>query len=390
MATRTMGIASREIVSLLKDGITSGCTDRQLLERFLAGRDEAAFRELQERHGPMVLATCRAVLKNEHDAADAFQATFLILIRKACSIHDGDALGSWLHTTARQVAIRASIKSRRMHHCETEAAAMRVSTMTRCETKPDASLIMDEESAIVHEEIARLPKRCAQVLILCELRKIPRAEAARQLGWSERTIRYELEKARQKIKTRLTRRGLSEPDGALGVVFLQARAAVPAALRRETVEAVQNILGRTVSTGVVAAATKSFSWGGMQIMLSEKVRFTAVALLGGGLLGGSLVAWTSSKMGELSTLVENQKLKAEADREGLETRVKELQEALSRSVSESKEYKTAIEGLRSPTEGRVGQAGRDFHPHGRHLQGRPRPGGQGPGREARGRGQEAR
>src|SRR5262245_57102661 len=119
-----MGGTLRHLRDLFNDGTTVGLGDGQLLARYATARDEAAFAALVARHGPMVLATCRAVLRHEHDVEDAFQATFLVLARKARSVRAGDALGGWLHRVAYRVSVQASAEARRRSRREAEASAM--------------------------------------------------------------------------------------------------------------------------------------------------------------------------------------------------------------------------------------------------------------------------
>src|SRR5919112_2758479 len=109
MASRGSETAPRDIRRLFESGTVTGMSDAQLLERFASRRDEAAFEALLRRHGPMVLGVCRRVLGNPHDAQDAFQATFLVLARKAGSIHAGDSLAPWLHGVAHRVAVRSRV-----------------------------------------------------------------------------------------------------------------------------------------------------------------------------------------------------------------------------------------------------------------------------------------
>ncbi len=118
MAGAPMGGALRQIHRLFVEGTVAGLPDGQLLERFLSRGDEAAFAALVERHGPMVMGTCRAVLRDPEDAEDAFQATFLVLVCKARSIRGRDALGGWLHQVAHRIAIQAGAESARKRRRE--------------------------------------------------------------------------------------------------------------------------------------------------------------------------------------------------------------------------------------------------------------------------------
>src|SRR5580704_6336160 len=146
-----MGGTVRHLRDLFHDGTAVGLGDGQLLDRYAAARDEAAFAALVARHGPMVIATCRAVLDHEQDVEDVFQATFLLLARKARSVRAGDALGGWLHRVAYRAAVQASAESRRRRRREVEALAMAALDATRIE--PDLDI-----PSLVHEEVDRLPE----------------------------------------------------------------------------------------------------------------------------------------------------------------------------------------------------------------------------------------
>ena len=162
-------------------------TDQELLWRFLAERDAAAFETLLRRHGPMVLDVCRGVLRNEADAEDAFQATFLVLARKADSIRKAASLASFLYGVAYRTALKARDDSaRRQRH---EAWARQRSTTT----DPD-ELSWREVRQAVHEELDRLPERHRAALVLCYLEGKTQDEAAAQLGWAKGTLKGRLEK----------------------------------------------------------------------------------------------------------------------------------------------------------------------------------------------------
>ena len=124
MASAALGAAYRHLRHLLAAGATLGLEDGALLARYSGSNDPAAFEALVTRHGPMVLATCRAVLRSEHDAEDAFQAAFLILARKAHTVRGGESLGAWLHRVAYRASVRASIEARRRRLKEEEAATL--------------------------------------------------------------------------------------------------------------------------------------------------------------------------------------------------------------------------------------------------------------------------
>src|SRR5271163_1103837 len=142
----TSGTTLRHLRDLFNGGTSVGLTDGQLLARYAADRDGPAFAALVARHGPMVAATCRAVLRHEHDVEDAFQATFLVLARRVSSVRAGDALGGWLHRVAYRVAVQANIEVQRRRRRESEVSAMEIPAATR----PGLD---GELYAIVHEEI---------------------------------------------------------------------------------------------------------------------------------------------------------------------------------------------------------------------------------------------
>ena len=156
MASAALGTAFRHLRDLFGAGTVVGLGDGQLLARYSGSKDEVAFEALVARHGPMVLATCRAVLRNEHDVEDAFQATFLVLARKAHSIRGGDALGGWLHRVAYRAAVQASVEAKKRRRKEAEASAMAPLDASRPGLETDHDL-----RPILHEEIDRLPEEPA-------------------------------------------------------------------------------------------------------------------------------------------------------------------------------------------------------------------------------------
>src|SRR5437899_2900131 len=177
-------------------------TDCKLLEEFSAHQDQTAFTALVKRHGPMVLGVCRHVLHHLQDAEDAFQATFLVLARKAPSIRKREALASWLHGVAFRTAMNA------------KKAAMRRRTYEgKAKTKPAAGPAWDlawkEVQAVLDEEIQRLPEKYRAPFVLCFWEGQSRAAAARQLGLKEGTVWSRLTEARRQLQHRLARRGIT-------------------------------------------------------------------------------------------------------------------------------------------------------------------------------------
>src|SRR5271170_4507596 len=186
----------------LRDGLaTIGPSDGQLLERFLARRDENAFDALVRRHGPMVLGVCRRVLRNSHDAEDAFQATFLVLVRKAASIALRDLLANWLYGVAHQTALKARATAARRKQRERQVAEMPETAVAKENLWQDLQPLLDEA-------LSRLPDKYRRVIVLCDLEGKTRKEAAQQLVCPEGTVAGRLARARAMLARRLAQRGV--------------------------------------------------------------------------------------------------------------------------------------------------------------------------------------
>jgi RNA polymerase sigma factor (sigma-70 family) len=223
MAGATGGLPLRQLETLLSEGILAGQSDAQLLERFATHRDALAFEVLMQRHGPMVLAVCRGVLTDPNDAQDAFQTTFLVLVRKARSIWVvGASLGSWLHRVAYRIAIQANARAARRRLIERRAGEM-----VRPDTAPEP--LGPELLPALHEEIGRLPEKYRAPIVLCHLERMTHEQAARQLGWSPGAVRGRVARGREVLRKRLTRRGMALSGGLLITVLSEqaAPAAVP-------------------------------------------------------------------------------------------------------------------------------------------------------------------
>jgi RNA polymerase sigma factor (sigma-70 family) len=213
-------------------GAATPPTDAQLLRRFASDRDQEAFAVLVERHGPLVLAVCRRVLGTVQDAEDAFQATFLVLARKAATLRDPDLLGNWLYGVASRIArkARASIQKRQMHEKQVNLLPS---------LRSAADLDADDLRPVLDEELSRLPEKYRAALVLCYLQGKTNEEAARLLRWPTGTVKGRLARARELLRNRLIRRGL-HASALLLAAFLvqqQARGAVPRPLAEATVKA---------------------------------------------------------------------------------------------------------------------------------------------------------
>jgi RNA polymerase sigma factor (sigma-70 family) len=229
----------------LADG---GLTDGQLLGRFVAGRDEAAFAALVRRHGPMVLGACRRVLGHAQDAEDAFQATFLLLACKAPSVARREALAGWLHAVAYRTALKAKARAGRRR-----ARERQVEQVPHPEVAPAEP---QDWRPLLDRELAALPEKYRAAVALCDLEGRPRREAARLLGLSEGTLSSRLARARCLLARRLGRRGLALSGGALAACLAAgaATAAVPACLVVRTAKSAALAAAGRAVVGDTAAA----------------------------------------------------------------------------------------------------------------------------------------
>jgi RNA polymerase sigma factor (sigma-70 family) len=182
-------------------------TDRELLERFFRGQDEAGFQALVRRHGPLVLKVCRRILHQEQDAEDAFQATFLVLARRGGSLVNPDLLGSWLYGVAFRIARRIRTRGARRRAQERHGVSV-----PRAE-EPAVDLVWREWRAVLDEELNRLPDKYRLPLVMCYLQGLTNAEAARRLGWPVGSMSYLLARGRELLRVRLGGRQREAPAG---------------------------------------------------------------------------------------------------------------------------------------------------------------------------------
>jgi len=206
-------------------GITDKTTDLQalddgaLLARFFRNKEDAAFSTLVERHGPLVFGVCRRVLNDANDAEDAFQATFLVLVRKGATLRDPGRLPSWLFGVAYRTARKLKSKAVQRTKSERQAGEM--------PTKSDVSeMTYDELRSVLDEEISQLPEKYALPLVLCYLQGKTNAQAAAQLGWPEGSISRRLSRARELLRSRLAKRGMALSVALIAAVFARPAAAV--------------------------------------------------------------------------------------------------------------------------------------------------------------------
>jgi RNA polymerase sigma factor (sigma-70 family) len=259
-----------------------GATDDSLLESFLDQRDGDAFEALVRRHGPMVLGVCRRILGHAHDAEDAFQATFLVLVQKAASVQPRSLVGNWLYG----VACRTALDARR---AAAKRRAKEANVLPR--TQPPGDDRADLR-AVLDEELQRLPPECRAVLVLSDLEGKTRKEVAMHLGWPEGTVASRLARARARLGKRLARYGLVVSGAPVGTLLPggAGSASVPTPLVTSTLKTASLwAAGRTGANGLVSAQTAALADGvGKAMFLSKLKSVLGILLVLGTVVG---VSW---------------------------------------------------------------------------------------------------
>ncbi len=273
------GSALRHVRALFAAGTTTGSTDSELIERYTANRAESAeaataaemaFAALVNRHGAMVWGVCRRVLGDVHEAEDAFQTTFLILVRKAGTVRVDGSLGRWLYGVAHRVALRARSEAERRG-----SGIGRVAPTSSDDPAGDVE-IRDLRNA-VREELDRLPVKYRCPVELCDLQGMTYDHAARQLNWPVATVKSRLTKGRLRLRKRLAQRGLAPGSVAFGVATVltgETQAAVPQELVQSTCRAVS-----AYATGAFPPAVVDLTNGVLKMMMWEKLRLVALGAL---------------------------------------------------------------------------------------------------------------
>lgn len=255
---------------------TAGETDGRLLERFIAQNDETAFATLVQRHGALVLGVCRRVLNQAEDAEDVFQATFLVLARKAESIRKLDSVDSWLYGVAYRLARKARVAAARRQVHERHVSEGLVSD-------PMHEIVWRDLRPVLDEEIFGLPEKYRLPFIMCYLEGQTNEEVAQRLRCPLGTVWSRLARARQLLQTRLTRRGLTLCGGILATLLAEntGSAAMPAALAEATVKTAPLFAAGKATVGVASAQVITLAEGAMQTMFLTKWIVTVVFLAGG-------------------------------------------------------------------------------------------------------------
>jgi RNA polymerase sigma factor (sigma-70 family) len=272
MARCVNELSVRQINTLFRVGAVGGLTDRELLEQFLAGDEaELAFAVLVERHGPMVRSLCRSLLGDFHEADDAFQATFLVLARRAGSIRDKEALASWLYRIAYRLCLRIRAEAKR-RRALSQHLAERAQYESTTGSQPPI-----EHMPELFEEVARLPDRYRAPIVLCYLEGQTHEQAARSLRCPLRTVQTRLLRAKAKLRSGLERRGLAPTIGLLtaGIATAESSAAVapalPAALAESTARAAAQFAA-TEAAGMIGTTILSLADQALRALLWSRLK----------------------------------------------------------------------------------------------------------------------
>lgn len=267
------------------EGMDAAAEDEILLRQFVAVRDELAFAELVTRHGSLVLAVCRRTLGNQQDAEDAFQATFLVLARKAASVRTARSLPAWLYQTAYRISLRARAGRTRRREQPLETEIVATDVLSR--------ITADYDQSIVDQEMNRLPEKYRLPVFLCCLENKSLSDAATQLGWSLGSVKGRLERGRQELRRRITMRRASAAVAVAMIAGMtqtaEAAPAVSPSLIAATVQGGMQYAAGQGALGYVTHRALSLANGSFQIMTLPAAKLIACSLLSVGLLtyGGS-------------------------------------------------------------------------------------------------------
>jgi RNA polymerase sigma factor (sigma-70 family) len=294
MAAAQVDVVIRRLRRALLPQDGAGRTDGELLASFIEQKDEAAFEAIVRRHGPMVFGVCRRVVRDHHDAEDAFQATFLVLARKAASVRPRERVANWLHGVALRTALKAKAMTAKWRGRERQVAELPEPEAARQDQWPELRHLLDQE-------LNGLPENYRLPILLCDLEGKTIKEATRQLGWPQGTLAGRLARGRKLLASRLTNRGVMLSAGSLAAVLSQnaASAGVPASLTSSTVKAVILLAaGQAAVAGVVPAKVVVLTEGVLKAMLLGKLKSSTVGLLLAALVIGAAGATYQTQAAE--------------------------------------------------------------------------------------------
>jgi RNA polymerase sigma factor (sigma-70 family) len=261
-------------------------SDGDLLESFVASGDQAAFSVLMQRHGPMVYGVCKRVLSDLHAAEDAFQATFMVLVRRASAIGKRQHLGGWLHAVAQRISLKARAQAAARRDKERREASMATTDVLDEVTWRELRTILDEE-------IGQLPEKYRVPIVLCYLEGKTQEQAAKELGWPKTTVKRRVGRARELLHKQLVRHGINLTAGALAMALGEKALAspVPAMLAINTVKAATTIAaGKAMAAGCVSARAAALTEEALRGMLGIKGKLVLLVLVCSLAAGGAGVA----------------------------------------------------------------------------------------------------
>jgi RNA polymerase sigma factor (sigma-70 family) len=352
MVSSQMTVFLHQLRTTLR-GDAGNVTDGELLNRFLKQRDDSALASLVQRHAPMVWGVCCRLLRNRHDAEDAFQATFLVLVRKAAVIQDKALVAGWLYGVAQQTAVRLR-----------SMAAKRGLRERQVMNLPEPALAdahVDDLLPLLDQELNRLPEHFRTLIVLCDLEGKSRKEAAQQLGCPEGTVASRLARARAMLAKRFGRHGRVASSMTLATLLspAAASASAPASVVVSTIQAASQLAsGQAVASGLISAKVVALTEGVVKAMFVSKIKsmvagvvFAGIVLGGAGAglglsRGGVAVAQTqSSPRVPLTPAAPPEPLKSKpAQKKALEDKLQQLVKQLHELESQlAKEEKRAAE-----------------------------------------------
>jgi RNA polymerase sigma factor (sigma-70 family) len=289
MAANPMGEVIQTLRKTLQVRDGAGMTDAELLTHYLVHHDQTALATLIQRHALMVWGVCRLVLGNQHDVEDAFQATFLVFVRKVASIRNRELLANWLYGVARQTALKARTTKAKKQERERQVTDM---------PEPPAAeeKLLSDLQPLLDQELGLLPEKYRAVIVLCDLQAVPRPEAARCLGCPEGTVASRLMRARTILAKRLARHGLPVSAGVLAAVLTQqpASAGVPASVIHATIKAA-SLFAAGQAAGAISLPVATLTEGVLKMMLLKKLTHLATAVILTCLVGLTASVWVMAQ-----------------------------------------------------------------------------------------------
>ena len=272
-AAKSMGSTIQSLRTVLA-GTDSAGTDGELVLRFVKAHDEGALAGLIRRLAPMVWNVCQRTLSNHHDAEDAFQAAFLVLVRKASTLRDREKVANWLYGVAIRTATRLRAEAAKRNQRERQDVTL--------PDKAETEQVKDNLIKVLDQELSRLPDKHRDIIVLCDLNGRSRKEVAAQLGCPEGTVASRLARARVILAKRLERHGLAVSGGLLSTVLAQdaASACVPQSVISSCIKAASNLAGGKPLAGVVAASVVALTEGVLKEMLYCKLKLALGLLVG--------------------------------------------------------------------------------------------------------------